>query len=66
MDEEKLNRNVSVLIEYHDISIEVCQSRFASAKTVPGTQKYHSLISSSELTLMLRKFSSQLTFFQRN
>jgi len=44
--------------EYHDISIEVLQSRFASAKIVPGTQKYHSLISSSGLFLMLKKYSS--------
>jgi len=43
--------------EYY-ISTEVFQSRFASAKTIQGTQKYHSLISSSGLTLMLKKYSS--------
>jgi len=44
--------------EYYDISTEVLQSRFASAKTAPGMQKYDSLISSSGLTLMLKKYSS--------
>ena len=34
------------------------KSRFASANTVPGTQKYHSFVPSAELTLMLRKHSS--------
>jgi len=43
--------------ECPDISIEVLQSRFASVKTVPGIQKYHSLISSSRLILMLKKYS---------
>jgi len=42
--------------EYHDISVKVLQSKFASAKTVPRIQKYHSLISG--LTLMLKKYSS--------
>ena len=36
------------------------KSRFASANTVPGTQKYHSFVPSAELTLMLRKYSSSL------
>jgi len=44
--------------EYHDIFTEVLQSRFASAKTVPGTQKYHSLISFSGLTLLKKYLSS--------
>jgi len=53
--------------EYHDISIEILQSRFASAKTMPGTQKYHSIISSSRLTLILKIFIlTHVTFFQRN
>ena len=36
------------------------KSRFASANTVPGTQKYHSFVPSAESTLMLRKYSSSL------
>jgi len=33
--------------EYYDISTEVLQNRFASAKTAGDKQKYHSLILSS-------------------
>jgi len=66
MDEEKLNKNVFFSPkEYHNISTEVLQSRFTSAKTVLGTQKYHSLISSSGLTLMLKKYSSQYDVFPK-
>ena len=43
--------------EKHAITAQELKSRFASANTVPGTQKYHSFVTSVELTLMLRKYS---------
>ena len=48
------------LKENHAITAQELKSRFASANTMPGTQKYHSFVSSAELTLMLRKCSSSL------
>lgn len=42
----------------HASSREDLASRFASAKVIPGTQKYHSVIPSSESTLSLRKYST--------
>ena len=42
------------------ITAQELKSRFASANTVPGIQKYHSFVPSAELTLMLRKYSSSL------
>ena len=54
--------------ENHSITAQELESRFASADTVPGTQKYHSFVPSAELTLMLRKYSSSLEcdVFQKN
>ena len=46
--------------ENHAITAQELKSRFASANTVPGTQKYYSFFPSAELTLMLRKYSSSL------
>ena len=46
--------------ENHAIIAQKLKSRFASANTVPGTQKYHSFVTSAELTLMLRKYLSSL------
>ena len=46
--------------ENHAITAQELKSRFASANTVPDTQKYHSFLPSAELTLMLRKYSSSL------
>ena len=42
--------------ENHAITAQELKSRFASANTVPNTQKYHSFVLSDELTLMLRKY----------
>ena len=44
----------------HAIAAQELKSRFASANTVPGIQKYHSFVPPAELTLMLRKYSSSL------
>jgi len=43
--------------EYHNISTEVLQSRFASAKTVPGTKVLFSNFI-FRITLILKKYSS--------
>ena len=44
----------------HAITAQELKSRFASANTVPGTQKYHSFVPSAALTLMLKKYSLSL------
>ena len=43
------------------------QSRFASTKTVSGTQRYHSFMPSPDLTLTLRNYplSSQFDVFPK-
>ena len=46
--------------ENHAFTVQELKSRFASANTVPSTQKYYSFVPSAELTLMLRKYSSSL------
>ena len=48
------------LKENHAITAQELNSRFASANTVPGTQKDHSFVPSAVLTLMLRKYSASL------
>ena len=63
MGKEKFSWNFSILYspkENQAITAEELKSRFASANTVPGTQKYHSFVPSAELTLMLKKYSSSL------
>ena len=44
------------------------RSRFEEAKTIPGTQKYHSYVPTTEMTIILRQFSSSLetTAFPKN
>ena len=36
------------------------RSRFEEAKTIPGTQKYHSYVPTTEITIILRQFSLSL------
>lgn len=46
----------------HEKTACFLQKRFEGAKTVPGTQKYHCFIPTSEMTLILRQFSSSLDY----
>ena len=44
------------------------RSRFEETKTIPGTQKYHSYVPTTEMTIILRQFSSSMetTAFSKN
>ena len=47
--------------ENHAITAQELKSRFASANTVPGTQKYHSFVPSAKLTVRLKRKRSAHT-----
>ena len=70
MGEKKFGRNRNFFrskMDYEKTAVALT-SRFEEAKTIPGTQKYHSYVLTTEMTIILRQFSLSLetTAFPKN